>query len=203
MAEQRMMDGKVVIVTGSGGGIGRDIALLMAREGAKVLINDVGASLTGEGQSVGPAQQVVEEIESFGGEATASTDSVADPAGAARIVQQAIDTFGRIDCVVNNAGILRDRFFKMSDEERDAVLKVHLYGSYYVSRAAADYFKEQGGGAFVHIDKIDLGPDRQPRRRRTTAPRSSASRPVEIHRARSAEVRRAIELHRCLSRGVA
>jgi NAD(P)-dependent dehydrogenase (short-subunit alcohol dehydrogenase family) len=152
MAEQRMVDGKVVVVTGSGGGIGRDIALLMARQGAKVVINDVGASLSGEGHNDGPAQQVVEEIRAFGAEATANTDSVADPAGAARIVEQALDTFGRIDCVVNNAGILRDRFFhKMSEAEWDAVLKVHLYGSFYVSRAAADRFKEQGSGAFVHM----------------------------------------------------
>ena len=146
MAEQRKMDGKVVIVMGLGGGIGRDIAPLMAREGAKIVINDVGAALTGEGQSVGPAQEVVDEIMSVGGEATANTGSVA------RIVQQAVDTFGRIDCVVNNVGILRDRFFhKMSQEEWDALLKVHLYGSYYVSRTAADQFKEQGDGAFVQM----------------------------------------------------
>ncbi|MDN7177001.1 SDR family oxidoreductase [Caballeronia sp. SEWSISQ10-4 2] len=152
MAEQRTMDGKVVVVTGAGGGIGRDIALLMARQGAKVLINDVGASLAGEGHSAGPAQQVVEEIHAFGAEATANSDNVADLAGATRIVEQAVDTFGRIDCVVNNAGILRDRFFhKMSEEDWDAVLKVHLYGSFYVSRAAADRFKEQGSGSFVHM----------------------------------------------------
>ncbi|WP_112177161.1 SDR family NAD(P)-dependent oxidoreductase [Paraburkholderia unamae] len=147
-----MLDGKVVVVTGSGGGIGRDIALMMARHGAKVVVNDVGASLTGEGHNDGPAQAVVNEIAAFDGQATANTDSVADPAGAARIVQNALDVFGRIDCVVNNAGILRDRFFhKMSEEEWDAVLKVHLYGSYYVSRAAADHFKEQRSGAFVHM----------------------------------------------------
>ncbi|CAG9273284.1 NAD(P)-dependent dehydrogenase (short-subunit alcohol dehydrogenase family) [Paraburkholderia unamae] len=152
MTTQRMLDGKVVVVTGSGGGIGRDIALMMARHGAKVVVNDVGASLTGEGHNDGPAQAVVNEIAAFDGQATANTDSVADPAGAARIVQNALDVFGRIDCVVNNAGILRDRFFhKMSEEEWDAVLKVHLYGSYYVSRAAADHFKEQRSGAFVHM----------------------------------------------------
>ncbi len=152
MTTQRMLDGKVVVVTGSGGGIGRDIALAMARQGAKVVINDVGASLAGEGHNDGPAQAVVNEIQAFDGQATANTDSVADPQGAARIVQNALDVFGRIDCVVNNAGILRDRFFhKMSEEEFDAVVKVHLYGSYYVSRAAADHFKEQRSGAFVHM----------------------------------------------------
>lgn len=152
MATQRMLDGKVVVVTGSGGGIGRDIALAMARQGARVVVNDVGASLAGEGRSAGPAQTVVEEIEAFDGEASANTDSVADAAGAARIVQNALDVFGRVDCVVNNAGILRDRFFhKMSEDDWDAVLKVHLYGSYYVSRAAADHFKAQRGGAFVHM----------------------------------------------------
>jgi NAD(P)-dependent dehydrogenase (short-subunit alcohol dehydrogenase family) len=152
MVEQQMMDGKVVVVTGAGGGIGRDIALLMARQGAKVVVNDVGASLTGEGRSAGPAQQVTEEIHAFGAEAAVNADSVADPAGGARIVEQAVDTFGRIDCIVNNAGILRDRFFhKMSEADWDEVLKVHLYGSFYVSRAAADRFKEQGSGAFVHM----------------------------------------------------
>ncbi|MCW5656519.1 MAG: SDR family oxidoreductase [Burkholderiaceae bacterium] len=147
-----MMQGKVAIVTGAGGGIGRDIALAMAREGAKVVVNDVGASLGGEGGSSGPAQQVVAEIRAVGGHAVASTDSVADAAAAQRIVNAAVDAFGRIDCVVNNAGILRDRFFhKMSVDEFDAVVKVHLYGSYFVSRAAAPHFKEQGSGAFVHM----------------------------------------------------
>ncbi|NML35014.1 SDR family NAD(P)-dependent oxidoreductase [Paraburkholderia antibiotica] len=147
-----MMDGKVVIVTGAGGGIGRDIALLMAREGAQVVVNDIGASLGGEGHSAGPAQSVVDEILAFDGRATANTDSVADAQGGERIVQNALDAFGRVDCVVNNAGILRDRFFhKMSNDDWDAVLKVHLYGSYHVSRAVAAHFKEQGSGAFVHM----------------------------------------------------
>jgi NAD(P)-dependent dehydrogenase (short-subunit alcohol dehydrogenase family) len=147
-----MLDGKVAVVTGSGGGIGRDIALLMARHGARVVVNDVGASLAGEGQDATPGRKVVAEIEAFGGQATANADSVADPDGAARIVQNALDVYGRIDVVVNNAGILRDRsFHKMSHEEWDAVLKVHLYGSYYVSRAAANHFREQNGGAYVHM----------------------------------------------------
>jgi len=148
----RMMEGKVAVVTGAGGGIGRDIALAMAHEGAKVVVNDLGASMTGEGASTGPAQQVVDEIRAFGGGAVANTDSVADAAAAQRIVTTALETFGRLDAVVNNAGILRDRFFhKMSVDEFDAVIKVHLYGSYFVSRAAANHFKEQNSGAFVHM----------------------------------------------------
>ena len=147
-----MLDGKVVLVTGAGGGIGRDIALQCAAQGAKVVVNDLGASLAGEGGDAGPAQRVVEEIQALGGQATANTDSVADNAGAHRMVQAALNVFGRIDAVVNNAGILRDRFFhKMSADEFDAVIKVHLYGGFYVSRAAAPHFKEQGSGAFVHM----------------------------------------------------
>lgn len=147
-----MVEGKVVVVTGAGGGIGRDIALAMAAQGAKVVVNDIGASVSGEGSDAGPAQRVVDEIKAAGGAAVANTDSVAEAAAGQRIVETALDTFGRIDVVVNNAGILRDRFFhKMSEPEWDAVLKVHLYGAYYVSRAAANHFKEQGSGAYVHM----------------------------------------------------
>lgn len=147
-----MVEGKVIVVTGAGGGIGRDIALAMARHGAKVVVNDIGAGLDGAGGSAGPAQQVVEEIRAAGGEAVPNTDSVADAASAGRIVECAVDSFGRIDTVVNNAGILRDRFFhKMSVDEWDAVIKVHLYGAYFVSRAAATHFKEQNAGALVHM----------------------------------------------------
>lgn len=152
MSTERMVEGKVVVVTGAGGGIGRDIALAMAREGAKVVVNDIGASVSGEGNDAGPAQKVVDEIKALGGEAVANTDSVAEAVAANRIVQTALDTFGRIDVVVNNAGILRDRFFhKMSLDEWDAVIKVHLYGAYYVSRAAANHFKEQNSGNFIHM----------------------------------------------------
>ena len=147
-----MLEGKVVVVTGAGGGIGRDIALQCAAQGARVVVNDLGASVAGEGGDAGPAQKVVAEIIAAGGEATANTDSVSDVAGAGRIVQTALDVFGRVDAVVNNAGILRDRFFhKMSADEFDTVIKVHLYGGFYVSRAAANHFKEQGSGAFVHM----------------------------------------------------
>ena len=149
---QKMVQDKVVVVTGAGGGIGRDMALALAAAGAKVVVNDIGTSTSGEGQDAGPAQKVVEEIKAAGGQAVANTDSVAEAVAAGRIVQCALDSFGRIDGVVNNAGILRDRFFhKMSLDEWDAVLKVHLYGSYYMSRAAANHFKEQESGTFVHM----------------------------------------------------
>lgn len=151
-ANRKMLDGKVVLVTGAGGGIGREIALAMARNGAKVVVNDVGASLVGEIMADNPGQQVVNEIRAAGGEAMHNDDSVADAAGAERMVANAVDTFGRIDCIVNNAGILRDRIFhKMSIDDFDAVIKVHLYGAFHTSKAAAPYFKEQESGSLVHM----------------------------------------------------
>ena len=147
-----MLEGKVVLVTGAGGGIGRDFALAMAAAGAKVLVNDLGTSVKGEGASGGPAQKVVDEIRAAGGTAAANTDSVAEWTSANRIVQAALDQFGRLDAVVNNAGILRDRFFfNMSVEEWRAVIDVHLNGSFYVARAAAPHFKSQESGAYVHM----------------------------------------------------
>ena len=147
-----MLEGKVAVVTGAGGGIGREIAVMMAAAGARVIINDVGASLAGEGQSATPAQETRALIRDQGGEAEISTDSVADWASAQKIVQAALDHFGRIDAVVNNAGILRDVIFhKMSADDWLAVIGVHLNGSFFVSRAAASHFREQLGGAFVHM----------------------------------------------------
>jgi NAD(P)-dependent dehydrogenase (short-subunit alcohol dehydrogenase family) len=147
-----MMEGKVVVVTGSGGGIGREIALAMAAAGAKVIINDVGASLSGEGLSATPAEQTKQLIEQRGGVAEISTDSVAEWGSARKIVQAALDHYGRIDGVVNNAGILRDAIFhRMSPEEWLAVIGVHLNGSFFVSRAAAEHFRKQESGTFVHI----------------------------------------------------
>ncbi|CAB3624141.1 Putative short-chain type dehydrogenase/reductase [Achromobacter pulmonis] len=147
-----IVSGKVVVVTGAGGGIGRGIALAMARAGAKVVVNDIGVSLTGEGGGEGPAQAVAREITAAGGQAVANTDSVAAYDSASRVIQTAIDAFGRIDAVVNNAGNLRDRVFhKMSEEEWRQVIDVHLNGSFFMSRAAAPYFREQEAGALVHM----------------------------------------------------
>jgi NAD(P)-dependent dehydrogenase (short-subunit alcohol dehydrogenase family) len=147
------LDGKVVVVTGAGRGIGREIALLAAREGARVVVNDLGGAADGEGQtSAAPADDVVTAITKAGGKAVASLDSVAEPASAERIIKAAIDNFGRVDAVINNAGILRDRIFhRMSVVDFELVVKVHLFGSFYVARAAAPYFREQGSGAMVHF----------------------------------------------------
>ena len=147
-----MLEGKVAIVTGAGNGIGREIAIMMAGQGAKVIINDVGASLSGEGLDATPAQQTKAIIAQNGGTSEICTDSVASWATAQKIVQSAMDHFGRVDIVVNNAGILRDQIFhRMTPEEWDAVIAVHLSGSFYVSRAAATHFRAQQSGAYVHM----------------------------------------------------
>ncbi|MEY2965119.1 MAG: SDR family oxidoreductase [Candidatus Nanopelagicales bacterium] len=135
-------EGRVVVITGAGRGIGREHALAFAREGARVVVNDLGGSVDGAGEDAGPAQEVVEEIRAMGGEAIANTDSVSDYAGAGRIVQAAIDAFGGLDVVVNNAGILRDRMFvNMTEEEFDSVIAVHLRGTFAVSRHAVNYWR--------------------------------------------------------------
>jgi NAD(P)-dependent dehydrogenase (short-subunit alcohol dehydrogenase family) len=144
--------GKVAIVTGAGRGIGRGIAMLLAQEGASVLVNDVGASLDGSGADTGPAQQVAGEIKVAGGKAVASTLNIADPQSADVIVKAALDAFGRIDILVNNAGILRDRIFhKMSWSDWSDVIAVHLHGSFNMSRAVAGLFREQQSGSYVHM----------------------------------------------------
>ena len=143
---------KVVIVTGAGGGIGRDFALAFARDGAKVVVNDIGTSVKGDGSDPSLAQKVVDEIAAAGGSAVASSASVADWESAQGIVETAIQAFGRVDAVVNNAGILRDRFFfNMEIEEWRAVIDVHLNGSFYVARAAAPHFRKQQSGSYIHI----------------------------------------------------
>ena len=144
------MLGKVALVTGAGRGIGREIALMMAAHGARIVVNDPGVSLDGKDETDGPANEVVRDIKASGGEAVADYGSVSDPVSAREMVARSVDTFGRIDVVVNNAGILRDVIFhKMTDEDWDSVVKVHLYGSYNVSRAAADHFRKQESGTFV------------------------------------------------------
>ena len=147
-----MMEGKVAVVTGAGGGIGREIAIMMAKAGAKVIVADIGASLTGEGGSATPAEQTKALINQAGGQAEICTESVAAWGSAQKIVQAALDHFGRIDAVVNNAGILRDIIFhKMSEDDWMSVIAVHLNGSFFVSRTAAEHYRAQGSGTFVHI----------------------------------------------------
>lgn len=147
-----MLEGKVIAVTGAGRGIGRDIALLCGAKGAAVVVNDLGTSTEGEGADRGPAAEVVAEIVKAGGRAIVNGASVADPAGATSIIEDAVQAFGRIDGVVNNAGILRDRIFhKMSELDWRQVIDVHLNGAFLVSKAAIPYFKEQGSGSFVHF----------------------------------------------------
>jgi NAD(P)-dependent dehydrogenase (short-subunit alcohol dehydrogenase family) len=147
-----MMDGKVVVVTGAGGGVGREIAIMMASEGAKVIVADIGASLSGAGGSSSPADQTKALIEQRGGAAEVCTESVAAWGSAQKIVQAALDHYGRIDAVVNNAGILRDGIFhRMTEDDWLSVISVHLNGSFFVSRAAAEHYRKQESGAFVHI----------------------------------------------------
>src|ERR1700675_265505 len=151
MATKSLQD-KVVIVTGAGRGIGREIALLCAAEGAKVVVNDPGGAADGSGTSAAPAEEVVDEIKRRGGTAVANFETVAEAIPASRIVKMATDHFGKLDGVVNNAGILRDMIFhRMSVEAFESVIKVHLMGSFYVAHAAARLFREQESGSFVHF----------------------------------------------------
>ncbi len=147
-----LLKGKVAVITGAARGIGREIALLMARQGAQVVVNDYGGTEAGSGRASAPADDVVNEITQAGGKAVANYDSVATMAGGQAIIKTAVDTFGRIDVVVNNAGILRDRMiFNMTEEEWDAVINTHLKGSFAVTRAAAPLMREQKWGRFINM----------------------------------------------------
>ncbi len=152
MAEPQLVKDKVILVTGAGRGIGREIAILAAQHGAKVVVNDVGGTEKGEGEDKTPAMEVVGTIKEAGGEAVANYASVADFDAAENMVAQAVEAFGQIDAVVNNAGILRDVIFhKMAEEDWDAVINVHLKGSFNTSRAAATRFRAQESGVFIHM----------------------------------------------------
>jgi NAD(P)-dependent dehydrogenase (short-subunit alcohol dehydrogenase family) len=146
-----LLDGKVVVITGAGRGLGRAEALLFASEGAKVVINDLGGGADGAGGAAGPADEVVAEIKKMGGQAASSYDSVATWKGGEGIINTAIQSFGKIDILVNNAGILRDRMvFNMSDEEWDIIQKVHLYGHFYCTRAATPHMRQQRYGRIIN-----------------------------------------------------
>ncbi len=146
-----VLGGKVILVTGGGNGIGKETALLAAREGAKIIVNDLGGGLKGDDEgSTGPAETVAAEIRAAGGEAVSNSESVTDYAAVSGMVTQALDTFGRLDGIINPAGILRDGMFhKMSESDWRAVIDVHLHGSYNVARAAIEYFREKEHGAYV------------------------------------------------------
>ena len=148
----RMVEGKVALVTGAGRGVGAEIAKMLGAHGAKVIVNDPGGSAAGDGEDRVPALETVAAIRDAGGEAEANFDSVVDFTAAQGMVEQAVERFGRIDVVVNNAGILRDAIFhKMTEDDWDAVIGVHLKGSFNTSRAAAPRFRAQGSGCFVHM----------------------------------------------------
>ena len=146
-----VLAGKVVLVTGAANGIGKECALLAAREGAKVIVNDLGGGVAGGDEgSAGPAEQVAQEIRRAGGEAVSNSDSVTNRDGVKRMIEQAIDSFKGLHAIINPAGILRDTMFhKMTDQDWDQVIEVHLQGSYNVCRAAVAHFREQGEGSFV------------------------------------------------------
>src|ERR1700679_868009 len=145
-----LLDGKVVLITGGGRGIGRETALIAARQGAKVIVNDLGAAINGEGADQGPAQEVVNEIKAAGGEAVANTESVTDLKAVGHMVQQAMDTYGALHGVSNPAGILRDRMaHNMTEDEWDAIMTVHLRGHFNVVRATINHFRTQQDGVYV------------------------------------------------------
>ncbi len=152
MSTEKMLEGKVIVVTGAGRGIGRAMAMMMANAGARIVVNDLGVSVAGESEGISPAAEVVKEITDAGGEAIANNNSVAEWDSAHEIIQNAIDSFGRIDGIVNNAGIMRDSIFhKMTEEDFDIVIKVNLKGAFNMSRACAPHFRKQEGGCLLHM----------------------------------------------------
>ena len=152
MSDTKMLDGKVCVVTGAGGAIGGEIAKLMAAHGAKVVVNDLGGSVSGDGNDEKPARDIVATIEDAGGSAIPHFGSVAERRDTEDMIKTAVDAYGKVDCIVNNAGILRDVIcHKMNEPDWDAVLQVHLKGSFNVARSVAPYFREQGEGSMIHF----------------------------------------------------
>ena len=187
--------GKTAIVTGAGRGIGRGIAMLLAKEGARVVVCDIGASLQGEGSDAGPAQETVNAIKKAGGEAIASTLSITEPKNAEAIVKSALDAFGRVDILVNNAGILRDVIFhKMSWSDWSDVIAVHLNGSFNMSRAVAPLLPRAEFRRFRAYD-VDLRAGRQFRPGELHGGEARHHGPVARHRARHGPLQCALELH--------
>jgi NAD(P)-dependent dehydrogenase (short-subunit alcohol dehydrogenase family) len=189
-----MMEGKVAVVTGAGGGVGREIAIMMARAGAKVIVADIGASLTGEGGSASPAEQTKALIEQRGGAAEICTESVAAWGSAQKIVQAALDHFGRIDAVVNNAGILRDGIFhKMTEDDWLSVISVHLNGSFF-RFACGGGTLPQAGKRGVRAYHLDVRPGRQRRASQLCGGEAWDHGPVEVDRTGYGALQRAVEL---------
>ena len=189
-----IVEGKVAIVTGAGRGIGRGIALLMAQEGARVVVCDIGASVEGAGSDDTPAHEVVAEIKKAGGQAIASTLSISEPANGDKIVKAALDAFGRVDILVNNAGILRDRIFhRMSWADWSDVINVHLHGSFIMSRACAGAFP-RAEIRQLRAHDLDLGPRRQFRPGQLHGGEARHRRALARHRARHGALQRALEL---------
>ena len=152
MTDTKLVTDKVALVTGAGRGVGSDIAKMLAAHGAKVIVNDLGGTTEGDGRDEVPAMETVKAIRDAGGEAEANFDSVADNKATHGMIEQAMDTFGTIDIVVNNAGNLRDVIFhKMTEDDWDSVIGVHLKGSFNTANAAAPHFRKQGSGCFVHM----------------------------------------------------
>lgn len=181
-------EGKVAIITGAGGGLGREHALELARRGARIVVNDLGGSVSGEGGDEGPAQRVVKEIEALGGEAVADSNSVASAEGGQAIVQTALDAFGTVDIVVNNAGVLRDKSFaSMTPDLFEAVIAVHLLGAYYVTQPAFVVMKQQGYGRIVS-DVLELRDTRQLRPSQLRRGENGSRRPHPCSRHRRPQV---------------
>ena len=188
-------EGKVAVITGAGGGLGREHALEFARRGARIVVNDLGGAVDGSGSSATAAEAVVSEIEALGGEAVANRDSVATAAGGEAIIQTAIETFGQVDIVVNNAGILRDKtFHNMTDDLLTPVIDVHLKGAFYVTKPAWLHFREQGSGRVINTSS-NFGTTRQLRSEQLRSSKDGTRRVHPRSRSRGCQVQHQGQRH--------